>query len=441
MKKNFINLSSQILNFFWILFISVFLGSCSKKNENQKISTLFLENYANLEVNGESKKRQEIERLKKFDQVDIRHSNYRDLQKAINRIGDGHVFLKSKKEHVTYESDLVYIPGSFFVSSCLTSCNPTINKKLLLTKIDGEKISNWFDKNQDEVFASTAVGRNYRLSRLLVNNSFKEKFNLELQDFNKKTYQVTLTLRQSLKHLNLNAKCVSGKKLKDSVYLLNVHSFYCEDPEQKISPFLYFKKSLDEVVKEVNNNDKIVLDLRENNGGGDDEVIYLLNHFIKESVFLYEYKTLKTANISRKDFLKSIFSGEVLNVKDKWLHHQTIYTTKDNAYLPKKSLSKNKMITLVSAGCFSSCEGAAEALSRHKRSLLVGSVTHGGQSEPHGYQLKGGEYDLYLPSAIVYKFDKSLYEGVGVSPHITLEDDFKTDNDDLLSYITDYPFQ
>lgn len=423
---------------FLLLSFAAFLSGCQQGHKSKVISSLLLENYANLEVNGEERKRRVIEEIKKFDQIEITKENIRELKKSLNQIEDGHVFLRSLTKEDEYQSDLEFIPGSFFVKSCLNSCSPAINEKMRITKIDGMDFSSWLEANKTEVFASTFYGRNFRLSRLLRKNSWKESFQLELIDSKKKNHQVSLNLRQS----GGSSHCVSGKRLENDLFVLGVREFYCSDPAGKKTEFDYFKFSLDQVTKEIKENDRIVLDLRENNGGGDDEVIYLLNHFIDRPVFLYEYKHLKAANLSKKEWLESFFlTGEGYNKKERWLHEHVLLTINKGNYLPTRPLFKNKMITLISAGCFSNCEGAAEALGQEKRSLLVGTTTHGGQSEPHPYLLKGGMFELYLPSCIVYKRDKGLYEGIGVNPQIVFEDQFKTSDDDLLLSVTDYPFQ
>lgn len=430
---------------FLFLCFSLFsiVAACQKEQKSKTISQLLLENYANLEVNGESQKRLIINEIKKFDDQKITKENVAQLRKILNKMNDGHIFIKAFNKETSYESDLEFVAGSFYVKSCVNSCTPSILEKMLIKKIDGMDFSKWLEAYHDEVFASTFAGRNFRLSRLLQKGNLGDHFQLELQNIKGQTFKTLLKFK-NLSVTENSAKpspCISGQRLKDDLFILTVHEFYCADPNEKNSPFEYYKAQLDEVVKHIKKNDRIILDLRENNGGGDDEVMYFLNHFIKESVFLYEYKVLKSVNRSKKELLKSLITGDFFKEKTRWSSNQVLLTSKKESHQPQFPLIENKLITLISPGCFSSCEGAAEALRRHKRSLLLGTTTHGGQSEPHPYPLKGGEYEIYLPSGVVYKMDKSLYEGIGVHPHIVLEDQFQTQGDDLILKVTDYPFQ
>ena len=193
--------------------------------------------------------------------------------------------------------------------------------------------------------------------------------------------------------------------------------------------------------------------MRENGGGGELEVAYVLNSFYKKSVFLYHYKYLRKTHPGLSKLKEKIW----LFNHSLWAPDESYYTNhaplskkifienKVNSLLPwapdesynvppsKFTFFNNKIITLISAGCFSACETIASALKLDQRSLLMGSRTHGGSSEPFDYQIKGTPYSLNLPACLTWQKNGKLYEGVGVPPDYELLQDPLIKIDTVLS--------
>lgn len=387
--------------------------ACSPRPEVQMVK-LIKDRYANLYVNNEKQKREALEGLRNYlHDHELNDSNLDDFRSRLNQINDGHLVLfdNRKENNIRYESGVVFVPGTNYIEKC-DNCLPVLPKdKYQILEVNNLSLNYYLEKEKNSVAASTPWGREFRLIRLLKEKSNKSETTLKLKSSSGKVVTSKLNWRLFSDKAPL---CVSGERLKNDFFKLNIYNLWCEDKTVGTSTreqiFDNFKIQFDKAMSKALENDKIVIDLRENGGGGDFEVEYILNAFLKKSVILYHNKYLRKNTPGIRKWLE-IFWPLKLSL---WAPDEYEYTNLSRR--PKKTFFNNNVITLVSAGCFSSCETIASILKLEKHSLLLGSRTHGGSGDPVIYPIKGTPFSLNIPSCINWQSDGNFYEGTGVLP-------------------------
>ncbi len=416
------------------LFLIIVLQACSKRPEEHLISKLE-DRYANLYFNDAAEKRKALDSLKNFFKKNaLSDARINEVHTLLNGFNDGHVVLFDERpdRNVSYESRLKFIPGSLAVESCL-DCTPVLEKgKYEILEINQDSLLKHFEKERNSVAASSVWGRQYRISRLLINKSNDRDEILKVKGQNGKIITTTIPYH---KNEPKPPVCVSGERLQDGVFKLNIYSLWCDDPtiagHSRDQVFLNFKNQFDSVIAQVQENDHIVIDLRENGGGGDNEVEYVLNTFYEKPVFMYHYKYLRKTHPGKRKWLEKMWPFEL----SLWSEDEYQYT--DPAKRTGKAFFNNKLTTMISAGCFSSCEGIASSLKFGGRSKLIGETTHGGAGDPVIFPIKDTPYSINIPTCVVWQKDGSLFEGHGVIPDITLSQNMKLADDNVLRQAID----
>jgi len=189
----------------------------------------------------------------------------------------------------------------------------------------------------------------------------------------------------------IDVKSVEFKALASSIAYIKISRF-ADNTNEELKPF----------IQQLQSGYKgIILDLRNNPGGGVDTVAAVASYFIKEGI------VLSTVDSNGKK--------EVVNI-DK---------TSIKTDLP--------MVVLVNAYSASGSEALSGALQDYKRAVIAGEPTFGKGSFDRLYPLTGGG-GIYLTIGRWYTPNGRLIEGQGITPDypLTLTDD------DLLNWTIDY---
>lgn len=420
-------------NLFLVLLLLGSFMSCSRKPEEQVIK-LLEEKYANLYINNETHKREVIKELEEYLQKKpIDDNNIEEIRQILHRINDGHVviFDGRKEKNLRFQSGINFVKGAYEVRSCPT-CSPAIPEdKYEIIGIDGLSLSEYLKKNHNTVAGSTEWGRNYRLVRLLEESTSSKPLAIKLKSTTGKVLSTTLNWTPSKMQYN---PCVSSERLKNNVYKLNIHNLWCDEGKDNVSRegvYENFKRQFDEATAGITDNDRIVIDLRENGGGGDLEVEYTVNAFIEKPVMLYHYKYLRKTHPGKRKWIEKFWPFRL----SLWSQDEYDYTRP--IHRPKKTFYNAKIITMISHGCFSSCESIASVLKEEKRTALVGSKTHGGAGDPVIFPLGETPYSINLPTCITWQYKDHFYEGEGVMPQIVSEQNPKSKEDTVLKLAID----
>lgn len=411
-----------------ICLIFIISASCSRTPEREIIH-LLSNKYSNLYVN-EPQKREAINNLKEFlKENHLSDQTYPKIQEYVHRIKDGHVVLYRNDfmTKSTYESGLTFIPGSGYVMSCST-CTPAVTEgKYKIIEINDIPIEKYLKAHTDSVAASTPSARQFRILRTLSENHTPQEIRIKIQSVDKSVLTTSLNWQEAKPSTH---RCVSGERLDEKTFKLNIYSLWCDDKsnlkETRNEILDRFKREFDNTAQNIRKDDFIILDLRENGGGGDQEVEYVLNSFSDKPLFMYRYKYLAVNTSLFKKWLAR-FS---IHHADVWDKEEFLFTDPENR--TTYQFVDNKMITLVSEGCFSSCEGLASSLKLENRSLLIGSTTHGGAGDPVVFPIKNSNFSLNIPTCLTWQKDGKLFEGTGVEPNIKMTQNFAETSDTVL---------
>ncbi|MFT6070417.1 MAG: hypothetical protein ACJAT2_000783 [Bacteriovoracaceae bacterium] len=359
-----------------ILFsISLFLNGCFFKSEEAVLIDTLKNKYSNLKVNKAHKDQviASIEALSKDKKLKDHLPLYQSL---IQKMGDGHLVLEEKKdfkeEYFQVELNIqkkvfAKIPGEVEFKEVL--------------KIDSLPVEKWVEKHSHFISASSVHGKRYRTLKMI--ESRKEGlFNVESLSLKDDSL-----LRLEKKKKPSKQPCVSGYPYNEKSYVIKVNSFWCEGKSDKRKEvFQNFKKPLDRQIKAAGPYEKIILDLRDNGGGADDEVRYLLGHMISKKAYLYSFQFVGKKKIT--EYIEPL----------------------------PTSLGHKIITVLINGGCFSACEVVAGVLKDSESRNLVGERTHGGAGDPLKEEFSNSV--LTYPSCLVWRKNGSLYEGVGVMPTV-----------------------
>lgn len=409
----------------FVLFIFLFLSSsCQKRGDD--LPRLLKNHYANLEINNPEKKAAVIREL---EQILSTHSLNKDslhkVQIKLNELNDGHVVLYDEKGEIKKghgESGLIFFTGSTVIASCLDCSPPLQTDKYSIVKINDKSFGDWLENSRYFVAASSEWGREFRSVReLLSERMYADKIELTVQDSTGKIRKTIVTP----KNKSSKAQCITGQRLNDSVFKINIHSLWCDYGKSGLIREIIrenFNQAWEKIVHQVKPDDKIILDLRENGGGGDDEVKIVIRTFFARKVFMDQYQYLFVHQPGWKKWLP--FSGRWAKPEDEFIESQS----------NSGKLKNNKMTALISAGCFSSCETIASILKQEKRAPLIGSRTHGGSGDPKIFPIKNSPFAVNLPTCLVKQKNNSFFEGVGVEPDYAINQRHNSTADDVLQY-------
>lgn len=146
----------------------------------------------------------------------------------------------------------------------------------------------------------------------------------------------------------------------------------------------------------LSNCDALIIDLRNNGGGWDEMVTFLMSYFFDSD----ESITLSTT-YSRYE--------------DEYYQSHTL------PYVPGKLLTDIPVFILTSRSTFSGAEAFAHYMKHFNKATLVGETTRGGQN-PVEIQTVGYGLIMLIPSwKQISSISETGWEGVGVKPHIEVE--------------------
>lgn len=411
------------------------LSACSSKGPEEKLIENLEEKYANLYFNNETHKRKVISDLREYFKTHkFNDDNINEIKQRLNQLNDGHVVLfdSRKDKSVRYSSGLTFVVGSDLVESC-SDCLPAVPKnKYEILEVNNKSFKDFIMENKYNVAASTDWGRYFRITRLLTNSQDKQETILKLKDISGKIINTKLLWKQEVEKPLI---CVSGERLAADIFKVSVTNLWCDNSRgngwTREQIYSNFKDQFDSVMALASDQDRIVMELRENGGGGDEEVEYVLNAFYEQSVFMYHYKYLKKTHPGKRKWIEKLWPFRM----SLWSPDEYQYTNIENR--PKKTFFKNKMATIISSGCFSSCETIASVLKNDKRSIVIGSTTHGGSGDPVIFPIKDTPYSINIPTCVNWQEPGKVYEGVGVQPHLTIEQNPQIKEDNVLKSAID----
>jgi hypothetical protein len=146
----------------------------------------------------------------------------------------------------------------------------------------------------------------------------------------------------------------------------------------------------------LSNCDALIIDLRNNGGGWDEMVTFLMSYFFDSE----ESVTLSTT---------------YSHYEDEYYQSHTL------SFVPGKLLADMPVLILTSRSTFSGAEAFAHYMKHFNKAILVGEKTRGGQN-PVEIQTVGYGLIMLIPSwKQISSVSETGWEGIGVEPHIEVD--------------------
>jgi hypothetical protein len=142
----------------------------------------------------------------------------------------------------------------------------------------------------------------------------------------------------------------------------------------------------------------LIIDLRQNGGGSDDMVVFLVSYFIdlpEPIVFSISYSTIDS----------------------------TYYSSMSSSYVPGKKFTGIPVYILTSHATASAAEAFTDIMKNYNQNVIIAGTKTRGAENPVSHLVVGSEYILRLPSwRKIYSSSKTQWEGRGINPDIHVEE-------------------
>jgi C-terminal processing protease CtpA/Prc len=193
------------------------------------------------------------------------------------------------------------------------------------------------------------------------------------------------------------APCVEGEMIRPTIGLLRVHTFSCLGPGGDASEFV---RQLGAAVQTIASAPQIVIDVRDNPGGYENESAWVLGLFVSGKI---EWSRLRS-------LWPNVDPGPHPNLVD-----LTSYS------LPTR-LQGARVSVLIGPGCFSQCDIFMHNVRNYTPAMLFGQPTGGGAGGPVPFTLSTSGFTVDIPVLEVYVSGSSteLVETNSVTPDVTI---------------------
>jgi hypothetical protein len=229
-----------------------------------------------------------------------------------------------------------------------------------------------------------------------------------------------------------NIKCVQSVAER-----VVISSFWCQKDMSENTMVIRtrfaksFIESMNKTLKYLlkHNQNKLIIDLRGNGGGGDAEMELALMPFINDGVRIYDYqfKILTSVHFIARVIQKAVFLfGREKLVADIWDFRRSYYYRfkKEiwgesifndlNKIKKRVAESKIELEIVVDRETGSASELFATVLIDSGLGKAVGTKTKGAVGAPQNYKLK--DFSIAIPIVRVWRINGSEIEGVGINP-------------------------
>ena len=324
-------------------------------------------------------------------------------RKALCRLGDAHFRLDEKSAGSKRWRSLVEfdaVAGAFVIRDfdkvLYESAKPARGD--IVVKADGQPIAEW-TKSHCLVPGSTPAHRDVESARMFTSQwrlpeEKPKPAKLTMRRPNGGTYNLTLKWKSDIS-AGSGTACVEGRQLDGRVGVLEIHTFACD--------LAKFEQDLQAGIAAMGRPKDVIIDVRDNGGGGDDQARAAAVRFLAEAPAWMRFR-----------------------------HHvpgQTVTAFADEPFepVPAKLVKAKRVWVLTGPGCMSTCETFVSVMSTAEHVTLVGQRTAGSVGNPKQHTLSRSQLVLTVPSTeYAVPGTLELIEGQGVEPDVdvrpTLDD-------------------
>jgi C-terminal processing protease CtpA/Prc len=327
------------------------------------------------------------------------------LRDALVQIGDGHLGLIDGGLVTRYRSGLSFRETSRGIA--LTSAPPaeygTLARGDLLVRVGELPVAEYLETRRIRPGSTPAQRRRIALDLLSSQTIYGgEAPSPQTLTVRRRDGEQTIDLDWVVASPPPPIDCVSGERLRPTVGLLRVHTFSCpgkagdRDTEE-------FVRQLATATRAVAGASDLIIDLRDNGGGWDEEAQRLAGLFIRQDV---EWSRLRFT-----------WPPERKGVGPPRPHWVSL-----GAFPSEIPLGNPRLAVLIGPGCFSACDVVAHAFRRYSSAQFFGEPTGGGAGGPTLFTLPVSGFIVRIPAIEVYVAgsDTELIETHPVIPDVVV---------------------
>ncbi|CAL2091183.1 S41 family peptidase [Tenacibaculum sp. 190524A05c] len=397
------------------------------------------------------------EYINKVQETQNDYEYYRLLRKFCATLKDGHTSIhlsKSLRKLIyntafgDYYIQLTNIEGKAIVTGITENKKNEIPIGTEIIKVNGIPTIEYANKYVKPYIASSTnyVLENKMISRLL-SSPKGTKYNLELKKPNGQIFNLKVT-HQELTDKKIyppykQEKLLEFKWKENNIAYLALNGF--SDPKI-ISMFL-------EKLPEIRKAEKLIIDLRSNNGGSSNVGWQILQYFTKDDILLKSTSRSRLHIPAYKAWGRWTKPKDTINVseKRKQKNKQALLSLNDNYYYSfpynpyKIELSKKERIIIPTAILIgnktaSAAEDFLISADNQKHMIKIGQASNGSTGQPIVFDLPGGGIARVCTKEDTYPSGK-VFVGVGIQPDIETAltlNDFQNNNDSTLQIALEY---
>ena len=226
---------------------------------------------------------------------------------------------------------------------------------------------------------------------------------LELKD--KKGKIKNYNLSRKLKSKWTKQKTFSFEVIKSNIGVLTIRNFYAED----------FIASFDSLFKHIMNVDKLIIDIRKNDGGNSNKAHYVIQHLTNKPFYGSAWRSRK--------YIPAFISW---NYDEEW--HTQEAAVKE--VLEGDKFTK-QVVLLIGVQTFSAAEDFTVAFKQMNRGKIIGQPTGGSTGNPIMFKFKDGS-SVRICTKEDFFADGAGFVGLGIEPDIYIKptiEDFRNNKD------------
>lgn len=188
----------------------------------------------------------------------------------------------------------------------------------------------------------------------------------------------------------------------------------------KIKDFSSSKKELSQILPKIveNNPKNLIIDLRNNPGGGVEAAFEFAKYIVNDTVNVGYFVTKRLQYTSFDAELFNTLPVAIPETTEEFI--ETLKSGKGAKLVfnnPGTPVYAGNIFVLTDRGCGSTCEPVVYMLRKNKSATIIGEYTAGAMLSGTLFNISG-KYNLFLPIADFYTSDGVRLEGVGVAPEI-----------------------
>lgn len=212
----------------------------------------------------------------------------------------------------------------------------------------------------------------------------------------------------------------------------------------KIESFLVPEIDVDQIksaFKELQSAKALLIDLRGNGGGSISPIVYTAQYLVGANKTI-KYSKTRWASEYQKPFIKNGFFPDENNHASK----SDVRLQEDKGFVEWRTplntpqFERRPTYLLIDSDCGSACDVFVSLMKEHNVAKILGQKTAGAVLGGLAFRPEWKGYLLIIPTIISLSPNKKSYEGIGVEPHVTIQEckaDDKNKNNQCLSKAID----